>query len=147
MRRSRILALLLLVVVGCGGAPRGGGTSPTGSPAGGPKSVPALELTVLAEVGGRLDYCDPDQYPVPQGAPVENARARLPIIERDRAVFAAILEHENLTADQQFTDDQVIAISDDYKFMQVIELQPVGDNYAFSLLVPDSSSNTGNERV
>jgi hypothetical protein len=147
MPRSRILALLLLVSAGCGGSPSGGALSPPGSPTGGSKSVPALELAVLAAVGGRLDYCDPDQYPVPQGAPVENARARLPIIERDRAAFAAILEHENLRADQQFTDDQVIAISDDYKLMQVIELQPVGDDYAYSVLVPDSNSNTGNERV
>jgi len=147
MRRSRILALLLLVVAGCSGSPRTGGTPPPGSPTGGPKSGPALELAVLAAVGGRLDYCDPDQYPVPQGPPVESARARLPIIERDRAVFAAILAHENLRADQQFTDDQVIAISEDYKLMQVIELQPVGDDYAFSVLVPDSGSNTGNERV
>jgi hypothetical protein len=69
------------------------------------------------------------------------------MIKRDRAAFAAILEHEDLSPDQQFTDEQVIAISDDYKQMQAIELQPLGDLYGFSVLVPDGRSNTGNERV
>jgi hypothetical protein len=69
------------------------------------------------------------------------------MIEQDRAAFAAILEHEHLRPGQQFTDDQLIAINDDYKQMQAIQLRRVGNGYAFSVLVPKSGSQTGNERV
>lgn len=147
LRGAVVLAPLLIMLSACAGSTPTGGGPPTVSPTGAPKSVPALELAVLSAVGGRLDYCDPDEYPVPHGSPVENARARIPVIEQDRAAFAAILEHEHLRAGQQFTDDQLIAINDDYKQMQAIELQRVGDDYAFSVLVPDTNSNTGNERV
>jgi len=144
VRGSRALVVLVLLAA-CAGSPRGG-PPPSSSP-GPAKTLPQLKLAVLAAVGGRIDYCDPDAYPVPHGTPEENARARFEMIERDRAAFAAILEYEHLSADQQFTDDQLIAISDDYKQMQVIQLQPSGDGYRFSFLVPKSGSQTGNEMV
>lgn len=146
VRGSRILVVLVFLAAACAGSSGPSGT-PTPTSTGSPKSVPALKLAVLAAVGGRIDYCDPDEYPVPQGAPAENARARLPMIERDRAAFAAILEYEHLSPNQQFTDEEVIAISDDYKQMQAIQLQPTGDDYRFGVLAPKSGSQTGNELV
>jgi hypothetical protein len=102
---------------------------------------------VLKAVGGRLDYCDPDQYPVARGTTLEAAKQRFPTIKADTAAFQAILEYEHLTASDQFTDAELIAINDDYKQMQAIQLVPSGDGFRFDLMVPKAGSPTGNEQV
>lgn len=145
VRGSRTLVVLVLLGAACAGSP-GGGPPPSSSP-GPTKTLAQLKLAVLAAVGGQLDYCDPDEYPVPHGTPEENARVRFEAIERDRVAFAAILEFEHLSPDQQFTDDQLIAISDAYKQMQVIQLQPSGDGYRFGVVVPRRGARTENEIV
>ena len=117
------------------------------SPSGTPKSLPALELDVLKAVGGRLDYCDPDVYPVARGSELEAAKARFPTIQADTAAFRAILASERLTPGQHFTDAQLIAINNDYKQMQAIRLQPVSGGYRFDLMVPKAGSGTSNEEV
>lgn len=137
-RRSSVLFLLLLVGAAC--AKQAGSAGP-------PASVPSLKLAVLKAVGGRLDYCDPDQYPVARGTPLEAAKERFPTIKADTAAFQAILEYEHLTASQQFTDAELIAINDDYKQMQAIQLVPSGDGFRFDLMVPKASSPTANEQV
>jgi hypothetical protein len=106
-----------------------------------------LKLAVLDAVGGRLAYCDPDLYPVARGRPVDAARARFPTIEADRAVFGAILQHEHLSAGQQFTDDQLIAINDLYKQVQAIDLEQVDGAYRFDVLVREGGSDVRNRRV
>jgi hypothetical protein len=143
-RRWTILLVVLLVGSACAKA-----SSPASSPSpsGSPLSLPALELAVLEAVGGNLAYCDPDLYPIPRGSPLENARARLPAIKADPPVFDAILQHEQLSASQEFTSDQLIAISNDYKQMQSIELVPVGEGYSFDLLVPQGGSDVGTWRL
>ena len=87
---------------GAGAGGRGvrgrGASSPPGSTTG-TTSVEALELDVLAAVGGQLSYCDPDVYPVAHGDPVSNARDRLPAIRADRAAYEAILDHEGIASD------------------------------------------------
>ena len=80
------------------------------APTGPPKSLPALKLAVLKAVGGRIDYCDPDLYPVARSDELEAAKARFPTIQADSAAYQAILEHEHLAAGQHFTDAQIIAI-------------------------------------
>jgi hypothetical protein len=120
----------------------------TGSTGGGPpQSVPALKLDVLAAVGGRLSYCDPDLYPVARGDPLQNAKQRFPTIQADRPAFVAILAHEHLSAAGPFTDQQLIAINDDFKQLQAIDLHPSGDGYGFSVSVPKAGSSTGVELV
>jgi hypothetical protein len=116
-------------VVPPGGTPTPG---PTGSPASG-DGIAALKLDVLTAVGGRLDYCDPDSYPVAHGTQLENAKARLPQIKADQPTYHAILDHEGITSDAHLTDAQLIAISEDYKQIQIIELRPSGDAFAFSV--------------
>jgi hypothetical protein len=112
-----------------------------------PKSLPALKIAVLSAVGGRLAYCDPDEYPIPSGDPFENAQGRFEAIKKDRAAFAAILENEHLRPGQHFTSEQIIAISNLYKQMQAIKLQPAGDGYRFSVLVVKAASKGGTELV
>jgi len=84
---------------------------------------------------------------VEHGDPVSNARDRLPMIEADTEAFQAILEHEHLTADQPFTDQQLVTINEDYKQMQAIDLQPAVDGYRFSVLVPKPAAPSANERA
>jgi Hint domain-containing protein len=138
LRRWSVLFLLLLVGAAC---------SKQAAPTGPSKSLPALKLAVLKAAGGRLDYCDPDQYPVARGSDLDAARARFPSIQADSAAFQAILEYEHLTAGQEFTDAQLIAINNDYKQMQAIQLVPAGDGFRFDLLAPKANSQTANESV
>jgi hypothetical protein len=141
---SMLLALALLAGVAC----RSSSTPASSpSPTGTPLSLPALKLAVLDGVGGHLAYCDPDLYPIERGRPIEAAQARLPMIEADRPVFEAILQHERLSAGQRFTDDQLIAINDLYKQIQAIDLQPSGDGYRFDVLIPEPGSDVANLRV
>jgi hypothetical protein len=101
---------------------------------------------VLTAVGGHLSYCDPDVYPVAHGDPVSNARERLPVIQADRDAYEAILDHEAITSDASLTDNQLVAINEDYKQLQAIELTPDGSGYRFTVLVP-SDDPEGNASV
>jgi hypothetical protein len=142
MKRSLALVVVGFVLAGCAGH---GTTAPSQS--GRPRSIPALKLAVLHAVGGRLRYCDPDLYPVAVGNPLERARQRLPAIESNRNVFRAILAYEHLAPGSRYSDKDLIAINDDYKQMQAIDLHQVSGGYSFSLLVPASGSASGTEAV
>jgi hypothetical protein len=136
MRLWSLFVVLLLVAGACGKA-----TTPPGS-GGSPLSLPSLKLDVLHAVGGRLGYCDPDVYPVGRGTALQNARARFPTIKADRPIFGAILQHEGLSAGEKFTPKELIAVSDDYKQIQAIQLKPAPDGYAFDLQVLQSSDGS-----
>jgi hypothetical protein len=138
---KRWLTLIVLLLASSCAKQELGGPPPS------PESIPALQLDVLTAVGGRLDYCDPDQYPIAHGRPIDNARERLPIIQTDAPAYAAILDKEGLSAGQDFTDDELIAINEDYKQLQAIRLQASGALYSFSVLVPKSGAASGNETV
>lgn len=93
-------------------------------------SIPALKLAVLDAVGGHLIYCDPDQFPLPVGDLLESARDRLPAIRADRDAFHAILEYEHLPSSAtEFTREELLAINDDYKQMQAIDLERTQGGY------------------
>jgi hypothetical protein len=94
-----------------------------------------------------LDYCDPDQFPVAHGTPLEAAEARLPMIQADDSSFDAILKDQHVSATEHFTDDQIIAINDLYKQMQVIQLTATDGVYRFDVLVPRPGSDVGNQRL
>jgi hypothetical protein len=130
------LVVVLAGAVACA-EPTGPASTPSSaasSPSAGPaKSVPALKLAVLDAIGGRLVYCDPDEFPLPHGSALENAEARFPTIQADRAAFEAILEHEGFSNTRDFTPDQMVVINEDYKQMQAIDLTPAGGGFAFSV--------------
>src|SRR5207245_1936807 len=115
---------VLLLATSCAGSGGSPGPNPTPTPTGSARSLPALQLAVLVAVGGHLDYCDPDLYPVGRGTPLENAQARFPTIQADQAAFQAILQQEHLSAGQQFTPAELITINERYKQMQAIRLEP-----------------------
>jgi Hint domain-containing protein len=142
-RRWVVLLALLVAAAACGPDTPSGSPSPSGAP----RSLPALKLAVLEAVGGRLVYCDPDVYPVAHDGALDNAKRRLPTIRADRETFEAILKHEGLTAGHHFASDELIAINEDYKQMQAIELEPAGSGYLFDLLVPQEGSEIGISRL
>jgi Hint domain-containing protein len=141
----RWVVLLAFLVAGAACGPDTPGSS--ASSGGAPRALPALKLAVLDAVGGKLVYCDPDVYPVAHDGALDNAKRRLPTIRADRESFHAILKHEGLTAGQRFAPDELIAINEDYKQMQAIELEPAGSGFAFDLLVPQEGSETGIARL
>jgi hypothetical protein len=106
-------------------------------------SVPALKVAVLDAIGGDLDYCDPDVYPVTRGTKLQNAQGRLPTIKADKVTYRAILQHLHITDDSSLTPDQIIAISEVYKKIQRIELKPKGASYAFSVLQTNGPADAG----
>jgi len=133
-----LLVLLLVAAAAC---------AKQAAPTGPPKSTAALKLAVLKAVGGRLDYCDPDQYPIARESELEAAKARFPTIQADTAAFQAILAYEHLTTGQTVTDAQLIAINDDYKQIQAITLEPTDHGFRFNLMIPKGNSPTANESV
>jgi hypothetical protein len=141
-KQSRALwtvAVILLVAAACGepgGSTRSGGET---------KTAPALKLAVLDAVGGSLAYCYPDQFPVARGNPLEVARERFPEIRADDAAFTAILDHQGLSDDQRFTPDQLIAINEDYKQMQAIDLRPGEASGGYKFVVLSGERDTGGE--
>ena len=138
---------VLLLATSCAGSGGSPGPNPTPTPTGSARSLPALQLAVLVAVGGHLDYCDPDLYPVGRGTALENAQARFPTIQADQAAFQAILQQEHLSAGQQFTPAELITINERYKQMQAIRLEPTENAYRFTVLVPRPVSASGNETV
>jgi hypothetical protein len=143
-RPFRLLVIFLAVAAGCA---KGTGPAASPQPSNSPTSpalartIPALKLDVLVAVGGHLAYCDPDVFPVLRRDPLESARERFPKIKADRAAFEAILAHEHLSAGQQFTPDELMAINEDYKQMQAIDLQRADGEYRFSVTVPQKGSD------
>ncbi len=140
-RAPFVLLVTAILLAGCASASK---SKPPGSiPTTPALGVPALKLAVLDAVGGHLEYCDPDVFPVARGTPLDNAKRRLPQIKLDRAAYAAILADEHITDDSNLSSDQLIAINDDYKQMQAIQLQPSGGGYSFSVVIPASPPDVG----
>ena len=86
-RRSmgvRMLLAFALLLAACGG---GLTASPTPAVA---LSVAELKYRVI-DAGGRIEFCDPDFYPIARaGGEEENAKAKLPEIQKDADTYAAI---------------------------------------------------------
>jgi hypothetical protein len=140
------LAILVGACASSSSSPSGGGPSPAPS-ATGPASVPALQLDVLRAVGGKLAYCDPDQFPVAHGSQLESAEARYPAIRAQAQVYAAILAYLNLPAGASLSPAQLIAVNEAYKQLSAIRLNPTDDGDAFTVLVPAAGDPAGNQEV
>jgi hypothetical protein len=142
--RSTTLALCIAAALMALACSAGGGPSPrsTGSSGSDNLSVPAMKLRVLKAVGGHLDYCDPDLYPVGFGTPLEAAERRLPSIRAAAGSFAAILAFEHIPAGSALTDAQKVAINEDYKQIEAIDLRPAGARFGFTVYVPTQAYPT-----
>jgi len=136
-RAVALTALIVLAVVGCGDA----ATAPTPSLSPIPSPTPAAELSlaqvryVLIDRFGPLTYCDPDQFPIPHGDEQEKADARLSDIRADGPTFEAILDRLGLTADDDFDEGARLAIYREWKQLNAVHVEPLGEGrYSFDLV-------------
>jgi Hint domain len=152
IRRSRVAPLRMRLVsllvstaaVGCAGS---AGTvappSPTATGSAQALTAPALKLRVLAAVGGRIDWCDPDMYPVARGTELHNARAHIDQIQQDASTYAAILAFEHIPPSQPLTDDELVRVYEDYKLVaheDPIPLEAATGGYRFTVVVLNAGS-------
>lgn len=113
----RVLVAFALVLAACGA---GLTASPTPGVA---LSVAELKYRVM-DAGGRIEFCDPDFYPIARaGGEEENARAKLPEIQKDADTYAAITRR--VGAD-------VLAVYRDWKALNALQLAAAGASYSFN---------------
>jgi hypothetical protein len=79
------LCLALAVVLGaCGG-------SVAASPTPAPSPLPTAELKYrVMDAGGRIEFCDPDFYPIARANEEDLAKAKIAEIQKDAETYAAI---------------------------------------------------------
>ena len=129
--------MIALLAIGCG-AVSTGGLSPSPTPLGSPLNIYVLKFRLIQVVGVPA-YCDPDQYPVArEGGELANAIATYPQIRAKPDLYAAIIAHENLPADN-LTDDQKVTVYQDYKLLNSLAFTSSGTSYSFRYLVKSTS--------
>jgi hypothetical protein len=66
-------------------------------------------------------------------AEVEQAKARFSVIQKDAAVFRAIVEHLGLAGVQSFGPDEQFLIYREYQRLQAVGLEPAGEKIKFTI--------------
>jgi len=80
-------------------------------------------------------FCDPDYYPIARDDELSLAKQRFAHIQSDAEVFTAILAHNHLSGLTSFTDDQLLMIYRDYKKLNAVLFQKMGDLYQFDIQI------------
>ena len=81
-------ALLLLVTALLSGC---GTVTPLASPTAAPSPLPMAELKYrVMDAGGRIEFCDPDYYPIARADEAQLATQRIGEIQKDAETYAAI---------------------------------------------------------
>lgn len=78
-------------------------------------------------------FCDPDFYPVARGDEAELALERFPAVQANAEEFQAILNHNSLSGQTEFTDAQKLLIYREHKKLAAIFFEVVGDEYQFQV--------------
>jgi len=78
-------------------------------------------------------FCDPDFYPIARDDEMSLALERFPQLQANQEGFQAILNHNGLSGSTTFTDDQKLLIYREYKKLNAIYFQLVGDKYQFQI--------------
>lgn len=124
-RRPLPILVALAVFAGllgsCAGGTSGGSTSP--SP-GASLGTVDLRYALIARFGAPW-FCDPDQFPVGRDEQAQ-ALERWPEVQRDETILDTIAAHLG-TAAGAFTDRQKLEIYREWKRLNAIVLDPVGD--------------------
>ncbi len=152
---DRLAVLLLaaaLAFVACGGVaspPPSPGASPppavSPSPAG---PLTAIELKyLLLDRFGKLWYCDPDEYPVSRGDEAQKAIERWPEVTADGAAFALIARRVGLDPSAEPTDQLRFAAYREWKMLNAIFLDPLGDRYRFDIHVQPAAGAGQGARI
>lgn len=131
-----LTALAAVVFAACGG----GLATPTPTPA--PLVEADIKYRVIDELGTPW-FCDPDFHPIARADERELAVQRFPEIQKDAATIGAIRARLKL-AGPAFTGDEQLAIYREWKTLNALPLQQVGDVWAFAYL---AQKGTTGERV
>ncbi|HKY51876.1 MAG TPA: Hint domain-containing protein [Candidatus Limnocylindria bacterium] len=131
-----LVASLALVVAACGDV----GTSPTASPAF--LTQADLKYRVIGELGPPW-FCDPDFYPIARADERDVAVQRFSEIQQDPATFDAIRARLKLGG-PAYTVDEQLAIYREWKTLNALPLQRLGDVWGFAYL---AQKGAGGERV
>ena len=113
--------------------PQPTGLSPTPIPsiAGG---LPPTELKYrLLEEFPNFFFCDPDLYPVARGDEDELALQRFPELQANAEEFTAILAHNDLSGQTEFSADEKLLIYREHKKLAAILFELTSDRYQFQL--------------
>jgi hypothetical protein len=134
-----IAALVLSACAGTGSTP-----APSPSPSGEPLTQAELKLALLDRFGN-LWYCDPDEYPIPRGEPLQIAQERFPEVEADREAYDAITARLGVAAEEELEPDQKLAVYQLWKVLNAIELTDIGNGlHRFDILtVPPAGQQQG----
>ncbi len=107
-----------------------------------PTAIPTLQSATLSPTELKykiLDkfpdffFCDPDFYPVARDDEMSLALQRFSEVQANQEQFQAILTHNGLSGSTSFTDDQKLLIYRDYKRLNAIFFELVGDKYQFQI--------------
>jgi hypothetical protein len=78
-------------------------------------------------------FCDPDLYPIAVGDSSALALQRFPQIQSNQEEFQAILNHNGLSGSTSFPDAQKLLIYGDYKRLNALYFELVGEKYQFQI--------------
>lgn len=89
-----------------------------------------LKYRLMGQLG-RLQYCDPDTYPLARPVTAAYVHGRISdIAAAEPQTYAAILGHYHLSP--PLTGQQELQVYDDYKVLRAFQLTPDGDNFDFA---------------
>ena len=130
----RLLVLLACLLTACGA----GLTSTSPTPA--PSPLPAAELKYrVMDAGGRIEFCDPDFYPIARaGGEEENAKAKLPQIQADADTYAAITRRVGTDA---------LAVYRDWKALSALALTAANAGFTFTYRANTSGSKSSGTQI
>jgi hypothetical protein len=124
------------------------GPPPTEAP---PTPIPSLPSALsptelkyrLLEEYPDFFYCDPDYYPVARADEGELALERFPEIQANAEEFQAILAHNGLAGQTEFTDEQKLLIYREHKKLAALSFELAGEAYRFQLRTADTNTLEG----
>ena len=129
MRACVLLFMALLTAAACG-ATVGASPSP-----GVVLSTAELKYRVM-DANGRIEFCDPDFYPVARADEAALAAQRIGDIQKDADTYAAITKRVGVDA---------LAVYREWKALNALVLQPTNDVFGFTYVA--RKSDTSFERV
>lgn len=105
----RVLAAFALLLAACGGGL-------TASPTPAPSPLPLAELKYrVMDAGGRIEFCDPDFFPLARSNEDDLARAKIADIQKDAETYAAITRRVGTDA---------LAVYRDWKALNALVFSP-----------------------
>jgi Hint domain-containing protein len=134
-----ITAEVSTVIAETVGPPPTEGPSPTPEP---PTPIPTLPSSNLSptELKYRVleqfpdfFFCDPDYYPIAREDEMVLAQQRFQELQANQEEFQAILNHNGLSGQTTFTDEQKLLIYREHKKLAAIHFELVGDKYQFQI--------------